>query len=121
MAWTVGSDGRLDGQVLTTSFAHFTAGLIFVFDNVANSKGLKQKTDGVGGGRCSGRKREGTAGRGNVMGCVLVLDGKGNVVEIKCTATTMGTNRRGRPTVSADRWSRCDYAGTTPSMYPTQS
>lgn len=36
------------------------------------------------------------------MGCVLVLDGKGNVVEIKCTATTMGTNRRGRPTVSAD-------------------
>lgn len=50
MAWTVGSDGRLDGQVLTTSFAHFTAGLIFVFDNVANSKGLKQKTDGVGGG-----------------------------------------------------------------------
>jgi len=70
------------GRVLTTSFAHFTAGLIFVFDNVA-SKGCGKKREGS---RKEGRQV--VLQVGNVMGCVLV--GKGNVVEIKCTATKWG-------------------------------
>lgn len=97
------------GQVLTTSFAHFTAGLIFVFDNVASSKGLSQGWSWLAK-KAAGRKA-GTGGLqvGNVRGCIL--DGKGNVAEIKCTAKCRGRRRRWAPTtVSADRWSRCDYA-----------